>query len=615
MRRRYFVGLAALLSLSFLGLSSALFSSDSASAVAADIQAPESKLAKSRIDRVTVYPNSALVTRTVDVPDGNGLIELVVNPMPDRIVPSTMYSEAAEGLRVLTTRFSTRQVFEDTSVERRKLEAEREQLQVLAAKIVSDISSVNMNMALLSKLENVTEKGKHTGDEVIAMTKYVMEQRTDKAKQLVAIMEEKRLNDVQMSFNQRKIGELGRGSGKMEREAVIVVDRENGKGGSLRLNYLVGSVTWRPEYKLRAGKINENVQVDYLASLMQHSGEDWTHVNVTLSTAQPTLEASPPELCMLEPTLIHRGQPGGPPMPTGGGFAASPFANSYSNLDLEKKAVGQRTLARANSAKGDAKSQQENFKLLNDASAIEQNLELMKDRSEVLAAAKNKKLAVDPTRVDGPSVTYHLPSKLSIPSRNNEQMVEIVKLKLQPKYYYKAVPVLNRHVYRLADLVNKSSHEFLPGEATMYQGSDFVGRMPMPLVAIGEEFTAGFGVDTQLQIQRQMIDQVRSTQGGNQVLKYDYRILISSYKSEPVKLQLWDRLPKAEAESVNIIMGKCTPDLSKDGIYLRESRPNNLLRWDVEVPANCSGENAYSVAYDFRMELDRQMAITGFQIR
>ena len=112
-----------------------------------------------------------------------------------------------------------------------------------------------------------------------------------------------------------------------------------------------------------------------------------------------------------------------------------------------------------------------------------------------------------------------------------------------------------------------------------------------------------------------MIDQNRTTQGGNQVLKYDYRILVSSYKSEPVKLQLWDRLPVGQAESVNVVLGKCTPDLSKDGIYLRESRPDNLLRWDLDIPANCNGENAYSVTYDFRMELDRQMAIQGFKSR
>jgi len=42
----------------------------------------------------------------------------------------------------------------------------------------------------------------------------------------------------------------------------------------LRLNYLVSAVAWRPEYKLRAGKIDENVQLDYLANLTQHSGED-----------------------------------------------------------------------------------------------------------------------------------------------------------------------------------------------------------------------------------------------------------------------------------------------------------------------------------------------------
>jgi len=47
--------------------------------------------------------------------------------------------------------------------------------------------------------------------------------------------------------------------------------------------------------------------------------------------------------------------------------------------------------------------------------------------------------------------------------------------------------------------------------------TDFVGRMRMPLVAMGEEFTAGFGVDPQLQITRQMMDKVRTTQGGNQV--------------------------------------------------------------------------------------------------
>src|SRR5205807_978004 len=156
----------------------------------------------------------------------------------------------------------------------------------------------------------------------------------------------------------------------------------------------------------------------------------------------------------------------------------------------------------------------------NEAAAAEQAQDLMKSREELVAEARNPKgINLSGPAAEGPSVTYHLKAKLTVPSRNDEQVIEVAKLKLEPKYYYKAVPVLARHVYRLADLTNTSPYVLLPGEATMYQGTDFVGRMTMPLVAIGEEFTAGLGVDPQLQIQRQMVDKAKETKGGNQVLK------------------------------------------------------------------------------------------------
>src|SRR5262249_34587673 len=187
---------------------------------------------------------------------------------------------------------------------------------------------------------------------------------------------------------------------------------------------------------------------------------------------------------------------------------------------------------------------------LNEAAAVEQQRELMKSKEDL--ALENRKGHRGPGE-DGPSVTYHLKHKLSIPSRRDEQVVEVAKLSLAPKYYYKAVPVLSANVFRLADLVNKSELVLLPGEATMYQGTDFVGRMSMPLVAVGEEFTAGFGVDPQMQIQRMMMDKSRTTQGGNQVMKYEYRILVNSYKTEKVQLQVWDRLPLAhETEATGV---------------------------------------------------------------
>src|SRR5262245_40007969 len=70
----------------------------------------EPKPASNRIVKVTVYPNSALVTREVDVPAGNGLAELVVPGLPIRIIDSSLYSEGTNGLRILSTRFRTRQL-------------------------------------------------------------------------------------------------------------------------------------------------------------------------------------------------------------------------------------------------------------------------------------------------------------------------------------------------------------------------------------------------------------------------------------------------------------------------------------------------------------------------
>ena len=74
---------------------------------------------------MTVYPGNALVTREVEVPPGNGLTELVIPDLPIRTMHNSLYSEGANGIRVLSTRFRTRPVEEDTREEVRKLEDER----------------------------------------------------------------------------------------------------------------------------------------------------------------------------------------------------------------------------------------------------------------------------------------------------------------------------------------------------------------------------------------------------------------------------------------------------------------------------------------------------------
>jgi hypothetical protein len=584
-------------------------------AFAAEEAAP--KIASSRVVAVTVYPNNALITREVDVPAGGGSIELVVNPLPEHTVNSSLYSEGIEGIRVLTTRYRMRPVREDRREEVRKLQAQIKTLHQGQAKLQSEMQVIDKNLAMLAKLEDftssslksLTEKGLLNGDAIITLSKYVMDSRAERSQALVTLRQEMADNQEQMEFLGRKLNDLTAGTSKVERDAVIVVDKKEGGVGKVRLHYLVDAASWHPLYKLRAGngkakdgKAKEKVTIEYLAAVVQQSGEEWGNVEVTLSTAQPMLNAAPPDLKVLAVSVMPRHDIAIAPNAAPGGGPQMPRPAMQPNA--EKLVQEAQKLRKQSQDDYNLNKQETGVQLLNSAAALEQTRDLLVHEQE--------KKATQIARGEGPSVTYHLSSKLSIPSRNDEQVIEIARVDVEPEYYYKAVPVLTNHVYRLANLTNTTKYVLLPGEATMYIGSDFVGRAELPLVAVGEQFTAGFGVDPQLQVQRQLLDKNRTNQGDNQVWKYEYRILISSYKSEPVKLQLWDRLPHADNESVAINLGKPSPALSADPLYIREERTQNLLRWDLTVEPTHKGDKALAVNYDFKLELGKAMTIQSF---
>ena len=594
------------------------------------------KPAESRVTSVTVYQGNALVTRDVAVPQGKGLVEVIVTPLPASTVDSSLYTEGAEGVRVLSTRYRIRAVKEDTRKEVRVKEEQIRKLKLDAERLQKEIKVGEQNLQLLDKLEtftgaslqHLTEKGLFKSVETIGLADYVMESRAELSAVQVALQQKIQANTETTEFATRELAELTSGSSRTERDAVIVVDRA-GAAGKVRLNYLVADASWRPQYRLRAGAEKDPVQLEYLAAVEQQTGEDWNGVDMTLSTAQPQLNATPPELLALDITVVGRnastanmsqppqgaGMGGGMGGMGGGGMGQARNSQMFRDQSRELRKKAQQELMTNNAvvAKG----------YINEAAALEQTDELFAQKDDEAKDAKSPTNPVQavkapdaatPTR-EGPSVTYHLRAALTVPSRNDQQLIEVARIDTKPSYYYKAVPVLTSHVYRMADLVNKSEYVLLPGEATMYVGTDFVGRMNLPLVAIGERYTVGFGVDPQLQVDRKLVKKGRTVQGGNQVHTYDYRLTVASYKTDAVKVQVWDRLPKAQAEAVVVSLVEPTPKLSADPTYVGRERSENLLRWDLTVEPDQSGEKAASVGYQFKLEYARDVAIADLKAR
>ena len=645
----------------------------------------------SRITDVTVYQGQALVTRAVTVPEGEGTFELVVTPMPAETVDGSLYTEGADGLRVLSTRFRTRAIKNDTRQEVRAKQEQIDRLQIEIQRLQKEMSVQTEDLKYLQKLEGftgtsltgLTEKGRLDSDAILKLSRFIMQTRDEKAKNEIDLRQRLQTGTEAVEFAKQQLAELSTGSSHVERDAVILVYKSQPKAGTVRLGYLVGSAGWSPQYRLRAAASDGPVRLEYLAAVFQQTGESWQGVRITLSTARPSLDAAPPDLLPLKMAMAG-GEDSGPTEASDDrsqrivAELAKPIPMSFARetpLDDVLKYVrtstksqafpegipiyvdplglqeAERSLSSAVTINVAQVPLRTSLKLLlkqvgltyqvkdglltvtSTDSADRQSGadELARDGmglsmeqvqasggarlNQAAASDQAKELRVTdepfpndaPAVHDGPSVTFSITGRLDLPSRRDPQLLEVSQIELPAEFDAKAVPVLTPRVYRLAKLTNKSDHVLLPGEATIYIGTDFVGRMRLPLVAAGEPFIGGFGVDPQLQVSRRLMQKTRSIQGGNQILEYEFRIGLRNYRSHPVKIQLWDRLPKPEGESVAVNLLKTSAELSADPLYLRTARIDNMLRWDLEVPQGTVGEKTKYINYQFRLEYARDL--------
>src|SRR5262249_35847468 len=145
-----------------------------------------------------------------------------------------------------------------------------------------EVQIITQNLGLLSKLESFTaatmqhlaDKGLLSSDATLALARYVMDTRAEKALAQVELEQKIQANPEATALATREPSERTAGASRTERDAVIVVDRTDAGPGvkAVRLNYLVSAATWRPQYRLRAAGEKDPVQLEYLAAVEQQTG-------------------------------------------------------------------------------------------------------------------------------------------------------------------------------------------------------------------------------------------------------------------------------------------------------------------------------------------------------
>ena len=549
-----------------------------------------------KIDAVTLYRGQALVQRLVTAELPAGAVELVVEDLPQHVVPESLFAGAEPGVQVRAVLFRSRAVSEEPREEVRAVELQIAGLQKEEDRDKGLEDALSQRTSYLDKLGQFVPatarvemaKGVLDAKTVTELTTFVFAQRDKVAEDLFELKQRRQEAGKQMALLVRKLSELTSGTTRATREAVVSLEVTQPGERTVSLSYLVKEAGWEPLYNVRATGENEAVELEYNATVRQMSGEDWESVHLVLSTASPTLRSRGATLGPFWVTLTSAGTP---------------------QIELYNGQVGglRARISQSERKQRAAKTFQESVDAAWNMNAASNTLQILE-----LQASRGPARAGDGApRDEGLSVAYALPEPMSLPSRSDLQMLEIARLELKSSFYFVAAPVLTGYVYREAEVLNDGSLALLEGPASIYLDGAFVGRTEIPVAAVGQRFTVGFGVDSQLRVERELLDRSERALGANNEVTTRYRLRLENFKDRPALVRVFDRAPHpVEGSDVRVTLGEMTHPISDDALYLQQERPKGTLRWDVEVPASSAGQEAETIEYGYQLEFDAALRVS-----
>jgi len=360
----------------------------------------------------------------------------------------------------------------------------------------------------------------------------------------------------------------------LQRNAVVDIGVKQAVKVTVELSYLVSHANWTPSYSIRSNAEGNSINIDYDAEISQSTGEDWTDVSITLSTAKPQRFAKPP---MPSPWYVEVREP------------VEGVLRKVANLEMQPSAMRSRSSGVA--------------------------ADMLALRSVVAESAYIDEASKAAAVIgDGPVVNFLLPRTLVVPSNSKEtQTTSIATIEVESELFRLAVPMMTEDVFIRSEVTNNSPYILLPGMASIFHGSDYVGKSSLATVTPNETFPIDLGIDPSIIATRTLQEKTTSSTGlfasGKQTI-FDYRIEISNGHDEPVEIRVWDRMPISQDEETDISIKNESQPLSTNATYLETQRPLGLLRWDLNAPANSTGESKDSLTWRVEVSRGKDVEIT-----
>ena len=510
---------------------------------------PAEVLSELAIDEVTVYPRSAVITRSgaVDIPAGTST--LVIDSLPQGLNAARLQL-AIEDSNVRFGNLQIQENYQGQAANTRENEL-REQLQTLQDERQVLLDDIEVAESALRLLDTVTGGNESTVLSPDALTSLVgavadnaAQARARIRKANIALREQNRqVEQVQFELDQIATAQT------VYSRLHINLQTDSAVTTQVSLSYPQSDASWSWLYEARLDTVERQLGLFRQAAVVQATGENWDDVVLTLSTANPFTNTTTPEL---NPFFVD--------------FAPPPSPPSLAARDVQEVVVTG-SMVRAPSPAFDA------------ATTID-------------------------TRYQ---IDYVIPGRVNLAADRQQHVLPVDRQDIAVNLVSRTVPSRDARAYLEARFDFGGETPMQNGRLQMYRDGAFIGDSHIQEVLPGQAVRIPFGVDQRIEVQR-FDEQQESRNAGifgrNDVREERIRYEITSRHPAPVELELLDRIPVSRHADISVsIPREATTASGTD--FEGES---GILLWTLELgPQETATVRHY---YDVRHPRDADIRFT-----
>jgi uncharacterized protein (TIGR02231 family) len=536
---------------------------------------------KEQIQRVIIYTNMALVTRSIRLTLDPGIHKIPFNQLPPNVLEESIRAsgKGEQGARItglelekiFLSQASDERVQEleekIRSLEREKtaIEDEKEALKVQKEFIES------LKAFSAEKISKDLTEGKVSPAEWSDFLRFLYDELTGESKK-------RRELDAQKSEIEKDIKALRQdlasiqsppqrhkrwGTGvvplqitPLQITPLVHLDVTSPVTIDLELSYIVGGASWKSHYDIHFSPDSKTIDISYLAEITQISGEDWEDVELALSTARPSLGAKAPEL---DPWFLS--------------FRPLFGKDEESSLRKRKELPGQvQPTATLETMAGRAR---------------DLGIDVMtSERDDV-----------------GISAQFKVKTRESILSDGTPHMTTVSIESIIPELNYLTVPKRSTYAFLQAKASNTTQLPLLQGPASVFVGPDYMGKSSIDNTAPGEELELSLGVDPMIKVQRELVEKFVEGKGSKSkrtATRYLYKITIENYHEFSVDIEVKDQIPVTRNKEIKVKEVNINPQP-------REIDQQGIISWGLTLPPGSKEE----LTIEFQVEHPRDRNVKG----